>query len=123
MESAQDEDMKEEYRKSLSHARGNLENIERILEERNRLVTRLDRFRLQIDDSYSRIVAMNLSSQGEEFTGELFDELFSSVDNFDSTLQEIERQPAPGAARDYAKGPARNTDGKPPRRPDKTTTT
>lgn len=122
MESAQDEDMKEEYRKSLSHARGNLENIERILEERNRLVTRLDRFRLQIDDSYSRIMAMNISSQGVEFTGELFDELFSSVDNFDITLQEIERRPAPGEAPDYTKGPAKETDDQRPRRPDKTPT-
>ncbi len=99
VENAEDESLREELEKSLSHAQGNLENIERILEERNRLVTRLDRFRIQVDDSYSRIMAMSISAADMESTGRLFDELFSAVDNFDSTLQEIERRPAPSPAR------------------------
>lgn len=98
--STEDPALKEELEKSLSHARGNLENIERIREERNRLVTRLDRFRLQLDDSYSRIMAMSVASADVESTASLFDELFSAVDTFDSTLQEIEHRPDPDFSRD-----------------------
>lgn len=89
-----DEDLKQEYKKAMEHAGNHLKNIERLREERNRLVAKLERFHLQLDDTYSRVVAMAVPDAPEADSARLFDELFASVSAFDETLKELEAKPS-----------------------------
>jgi hypothetical protein len=91
---AQDPALKTEYGKAIEHARNHLANTERLREERNRMVARLERFNLQLDDTYSRLMATTLPVAQEPEAARLFDELFTSVSAFDETLKELEAKPA-----------------------------
>lgn len=90
---AEDVDVKNDYAAALGHAREHLANIGRIKEERNRLVAKLDLLSTQLDNTYSRLLAAQVSDSAETEAKRLMDELFNSVSMFDSTLQELEARP------------------------------
>jgi len=96
MESSADPEARPEYEKALAHAKEHLANIERIKEERNRMVATLERFRVQLDNTYSTLLAAAVSEEGDREAGRMFDELLASVENFHRTLAELEqRRPEP----------------------------
>ncbi len=93
-EETQDPELTAEYQKAAASARDQLDNIERVREERNRLVARLERISLQVANTYSHLISAAVSEARDQEAGRAFDELLSSVSNFDSSLQEIESAPA-----------------------------
>lgn len=94
---ATDETMKSEYGRALEHAREHLDNISKLRDERNRLVARMERFGLQLDNTYSRVAALDMRESYDTVESErLFEDLFKAVDRFDETLQELEETPKSG---------------------------
>ncbi len=89
IEGFSDLEMKKEYETALGHARDHLANVERLREERNRLVARLNRFSLQLSNTYSRLLTTAESPMQESETSRVFDELSSSISAFDESLKEI----------------------------------
>jgi len=94
IEMTPDPALKTEFNRSITHASNHLANIARLQEERNRMVARLERFSLQLDDTYSRLVATTMPVEQAPEAARLFDELFASVSIFDQTLKELEARPA-----------------------------
>lgn len=121
----QDPALKAEYSQALEHARSHLANIDRLFEERNRLVARLERFHLQLDNTYSQIVAMGLpqAATKDADTERLFNELFTAVNAFDVSLQELSAKPAPdlyqAAVKEVEQTEAKIRERLAPREPDK----
>jgi hypothetical protein len=98
-----DPELKKEYGQAIEHARAHLGNIGLLREERNRLVARLERFNLQLDRTYSQLLAMSSATESAADTGRLFDELFNAVSAFESSLLELEAKPAPSLYQDAVK--------------------
>jgi hypothetical protein len=94
IEMTTDTALKSEFSRSIVHASDHLVNIGRLQDERNRMVARLERFSLQLDDTYSRLVATTMPVDQAPEAARLFDELFKSVTIFDETLKELEAKPA-----------------------------
>ena len=94
LEMSDDPGLKAEYQKAVEHAQNHIANIARLQDERNRLVARLERFRLQLDNTYSALLASAAAAGAETDTERLFDELFTSVNAFDVSLQELAAQPS-----------------------------
>jgi len=94
IEAVDEEELKEEYQKAIGHARNHIENVDRLRDERNRLVARLERFNLQLDNIYSQLMAATLPLAEEPEAARLFDELFDTVNTFDETLKELEQKPS-----------------------------
>jgi hypothetical protein len=93
--SVNDEAVKMEFARAIEHALAHVANIERLRDERNRLVARLERFSLQLDQIYSHLVAMSVEDRQQIAEAERqFDELFTAITSFDQTLQELEAQPS-----------------------------
>lgn len=123
IEVSPEEALKEEYKKAVGHARNHLANIERLREERNRLVARLERFNLQLDDIYTRLIASTGTAAEEPEAARLFDELFTSVSAFDETLRELEAKPSTdlytAAVREIEETEEKFKTQRPAREPDK----
>jgi len=94
IEVSPDESLRAEYQKAIEHALNHIANIERLRDERNRMVARLERLNLQLDDTYTRLLATTLPVSQEPEAARLFDELFTSVSSFDETLKELEAKPS-----------------------------
>jgi hypothetical protein len=94
IEMTNDAALKSEFSRAIAHASDHLANIGRLQDERNRMVARLERFSLQLDDTYSRLVATVMPVDQAPEAARLFDELFKSVTTFDETLKELEAKPA-----------------------------
>lgn len=95
LEMTDDLEMKSEWEKAIGHARQHLENIARLRDERNRLVARLERFNLQLDNTYSQVLALSASTEKAADVGRLFDELVATVGAFQISLNELEQKPKP----------------------------
>jgi hypothetical protein len=93
-EMTDDTEMKSEWEQAIAHAHQHLQNIDRLRDERNRLVARLERFNLQLDNTYSQVLAMSASTEKAADIGRLFDELIATVGAFQVSLNEIERKPS-----------------------------
>jgi hypothetical protein len=95
LETVSEDAVKKEFGRAIEHARSHLANIQRLHEERNRLVARLERFTLQLDQIYSHLMAMSAQDQQAIAEAERhFDELFTAISSFDQTLKELESQPS-----------------------------
>jgi hypothetical protein len=95
IESVNDDAVKQEFARAIEHAQAHVANIARLRDERNRLVARLERFSLQLDQIYSHLVAMTATDQLQAAEAERqFDELFTAISSFDQTLQELEAKPS-----------------------------
>jgi hypothetical protein len=90
-----DETINQDLKEAIDHANAHIDNINRLCDERNRLVAKLDRFRLQLDETWSRLMALSGAPAKPETADRLLNELFDSVKNFDDSLTEIEQKPAP----------------------------
>jgi hypothetical protein len=94
LDAVDEDELKVEYRKAIEHAGNHIENIDRLRDERNRLVARLERFNLQLDNIYSQLMAATVPLAEEPAAARLFDELFDTVNTFDETLKELEQKPS-----------------------------
>ena len=95
IESMNDEAVRREFALAIEHAQAHVANIERLRDERNRLVARLERFSLQLDQIYSHLVAMSVEDRQQVAEAERqFEELFTAINSFDQTLQELEGKPS-----------------------------
>jgi len=91
-----DDEIKKEYKKALDHARDHISNIQKLKEERNRLVARLERLSIELDNTFSKLLAAQAApTTSDKDMEHQFDELLESVENFDKSLKELEEQPSP----------------------------